>query len=45
MWIQDGGGPAFTEWLWHAPEVPEDLWAMRDVVVRRTLWRGCAAGA
>ena len=39
MWIQDGGGPAFTEWLWHAPEVPEDLWAMRGVVVRRTLAR------
>ncbi len=35
MWIQEGGGPEFTEWLWHGPEVPEDLWAMRDVVVRK----------
>ena len=35
MWIQEGGGPEFTEWLWHGPELPEDLWAMRDVVVRK----------
>jgi cholesterol oxidase len=39
MWIQDGGGPAFSEWLWHGPEVPADLWAMRGVVLRRTLAR------
>ena len=39
LWIQDGGGPAFTEWLWHGPELPADLWAMRDVVIRRTLAR------
>jgi cholesterol oxidase len=39
IWLQDGGGPGFTEWLWHGPEVPGDLWAMRDVVVRRTLDR------
>lgn len=39
LWIQDAGGPAISEWLWHGLEVPEDLWAMRRVVVRRTLAR------
>ena len=39
MWIQDGGGPAISEWLWHPPELPADLWAMRGVVLRRTLAR------
>ena len=39
MWIQDGGGPAFSEWLWQPPEVPADLWAMRGVAFRRTLAR------
>jgi cholesterol oxidase len=39
MWIQDGGGPAISEWGWHLPEMPADLWAMRGVVVRRTLAR------
>jgi cholesterol oxidase len=39
MWIQDGGGPAISEWGWHPPEVPADLWAMRGVVLRRTLAR------
>ena len=36
MWLQEGGGPEFSEWLWHGPEVPEDLWGMRDVFLRRT---------
>ena len=39
MWIQDGGGPAISEWVWHAPELPADLWAMRGVILRRTLAR------
>jgi cholesterol oxidase len=24
--IQDAGAPAFSEWLWHAAELPGDLW-------------------
>jgi cholesterol oxidase len=24
--IQDAGAPAFSEWLWHALELPGDLW-------------------
>jgi cholesterol oxidase len=39
LWIQDAGGPVVSEWLWHGLEVPGDLWAMRKVVVRRTLAR------
>ena len=33
------GGPAISEWVWHPPELPADLWAMRGVVLRRTLAR------
>lgn len=34
-YIQDGGAPVFTEWLWQMFEVPEDLWAARRMAVRR----------
>jgi len=38
-WVQDAGGPAFTEWLWHLPEVPADLWNMRGTIRRRFVQR------
>jgi cholesterol oxidase len=25
VWLQDAGGPGFSEWLWQAPEVPADV--------------------
>jgi cholesterol oxidase len=34
-WVQDGGGPAISEWLWHAPEVPADLWNAAGTMRRR----------
>jgi cholesterol oxidase len=33
--VQDAGAPAFTEWMWQALEVPEDLWGMRRTIARR----------
>ncbi|MCW3038904.1 MAG: FAD-dependent oxidoreductase [Solirubrobacterales bacterium] len=34
-YVQDGGAPAFTEWLWHALEVPEAVWGERHQLTRR----------
>ena len=34
-YVQDSGAPAFTEWMWQALELPEDLWAARRMVWRR----------
>jgi cholesterol oxidase len=33
VWLQDAGGPDFSEWMWQAPEVPGDLFG----VIRRML--------
>jgi cholesterol oxidase len=38
-YIQDGGGPAFAEFLWHAMEVPEDMFKMLPTVRRRIVER------
>ncbi|MGI8801524.1 MAG: GMC oxidoreductase [Solirubrobacteraceae bacterium] len=38
LWLQDAGGPDFSEWGWQAPEVPGDLLG----VVRRMLLRRAA---
>jgi cholesterol oxidase len=35
--IQDAGVPALGEWLFHALELPHDVWAARRTLVRR-LW-------
>ena len=34
-YVQDGGAPAFTEWLWHVLELPEDLWGARGLAWQR----------
>lgn len=34
-YVQDAGAPAFTEWMWQALEVPEDLWRARRTIARR----------
>ena len=39
LWLQDAGGPEFSEWLWQGLELPGDLWGMRGVVLRRMLAR------
>ncbi len=38
LWVQDAGGPEFSEWLWQAPEVPGDV----SGLVRRMLLRRAA---
>ena len=39
IWIQDGGGPATSEWAWHPAELPADLRAMGAAALRRTVAR------
>ena len=34
-YVQDGGAPAWTEWLWQMLEGPGDLWQERGVAWRR----------
>ena len=34
LWVEDAGGPAWSEWAWQVPETPRDLWAMRRDLVR-----------
>lgn len=34
-YVQDGGAPAFTEWLWQLGELPEDAWRARRTLARR----------
>lgn len=38
-YVQDAGGPAFAEFLWHAAEIPEDLVDMLPIVRRRIVER------
>jgi cholesterol oxidase len=36
VWLQDAGGPDFSEWGWQAPEVPGDLLGLlRRMLLRR----------
>lgn len=34
-YLQDGGAPAFADWLWHELEVPANLWRARGRIMRR----------
>jgi cholesterol oxidase len=37
VWLQDAGGPVWSEWLWQGLELPADLWGMGGVVMRRAM--------
>ena len=38
-WIQDGGAPALSDWLWHTFDIPRNVWSMRRTIARRALGR------
>jgi cholesterol oxidase len=42
LWMQDAGGPAVSEWLWQAAELPRDLWSARAALP--SLLRGHRGG-